>query len=177
MPINSYDLVIDKDYPPGALITPTGGTVHTRHNTTTSILYFGLGGARVTGGNYRDIKLPDASTDVLDGVFKLTDSYEVRDGYSREAATGYVGYPVDREVSIIRPGEFAQIAVWVDSATAVNDPVFWRHTATPGTTGLAGCFRSNVDTASAIAIVGARFIKTVSAPIAGQMAISWIEFT
>ncbi|GEM_PF-3545741 len=175
MPITNYDLMIDKEYLPGTLITATGGTVQTRFNNTGNILFFGLG--VVTGSGERVIALPSTANDKFEGVLMHTNTYEAREGYSKDATTGYYGYPDKREVSIIRPGEFAQVAVFVDSATAINDPVYVRYSATPGTTGLAGCFRQDDGTTTALEVTGARFIKVVAAPTAGEMAISWVEFS
>lgn len=175
MPITNYDLAITKEYSPGAIITSCGGVVHTRFNVTGSILYHGIGVVR--GADYRSIALPAADTDVFEGVVKMANTYEIRDGYTRDSATGMIGYPVDREASIVRPGDFAHLAVWVDSATAYDDPVFLRFTATEGTTGIVGAFRNDADTATALAVPSARFIKTVAAPAAGEMTISHIELT
>lgn len=175
MPITNYDLAIDREYSPGALITASGGKVHGRFNTTGGILYHGLGVVR--GSNYREVALPAADGDVFEGVVKMTITYEIRDGYTRDPITGMIGYPADREVSIIRPGDLAQIAVWVDSATAYDDPVYLRYSATAGVTGIVGCFRNDAGTATASLANGARFIKTVEAPAAGSMVISHIELT
>lgn len=172
-PITNYDFMIDKEYPAGTLITPTGGRIHTRYNTTGGILLFGLGG--VTGANFKELALPSAAGDRFEGVIVYTTTYENRVGYTQDSEGRY-GYPDKREVSIVKKGDHAQMAVWVDSATAVNDPVFLRFTATDGATGLSGCFRADADTATALEIPGARFIKTVTAPAAGNMKISHIEF-
>lgn len=174
MPITNYDLMIDKPLPAGTLITASGGNIHTRYNGTGGILFFGLG--VVTGASFKEVVLPSDATDVFEGILEYTNTYEAREGYSRDATTGLDGYPNQREVSIIRPGSFAQVAVYVDSAIALNDPVFLRYTATPGTTGLVGCFRNDADTATALEIPAARFIEGVAAPAAGEMAIAVIEF-
>lgn len=174
MPITDYNLMIDRDYSPGQLVTPTGGTIQTRFNDSNNILFFGLG--VVTGTGNREVVYPSTANDKFEGVLFYTNTYELRDGHTRDVSSGRIGYPAKREVSIIRPGNFAQIAVFVDSATAINDPVFVRHTGS-GTTGLPGCFRKDIDTDKAIQITNARFIKVVSAPTAGQMKISWIEFS
>lgn len=174
MPITDYNLMIDRDYAPGQLVTPTGGTIHTRFNNSDNILFFGLG--VVTGARNREIVVPSATGGKFEGVLFYTNTFELRNGHTRDAVSGRIGYPPKREVSIIRPGEFAQVAVFVDSATAINDPVFIRHTGS-GTTGLPGCFRKDIDTDKADAITRGRFIKAVSAPAAGKMAVSWIEFS
>lgn len=175
MPITNFNLAIEQEYSPGAIITASGGKVHTRFNVTGGILYHGIGVVR--GSNYRDIALPAATDDVFEGVVKMANTYEIRDGYTRDPATGRIGYPADREVSIVRPGDFAHIAVWVDSGTVYDDPVFLRYSATEGATGIVGCFRNDDGTTTALLVNGARFIKTVAAPAAGSMVISHIELT
>lgn len=174
MPITDYNLMIDRDYYPGTLVTASGGAIHSRFNNSNLILFFGLG--VVAGAKNREVVYPSSVNDRFDGVLFYTNTYELRDGYTRDSVSGRVGYPAKREVSIIRPGEFAQVAVFVDSATAINDPVYLRHTGS-GTTGIPGCFRKDIDTDKAIAITRGRFIKAVSAPAAGKMAVSWIEFS
>lgn len=162
-----------QDLFPGVLVTASGGTIHTKFNSSNSILYFGLG--VVSGTKPDEILLPSSASDKFEGVLFFTNTYELRDGHTRDVASGRIGYPGKREVSVIKPGNFAQVAVYVDSATAINDPVFLRHTGS-GSTGLAGCFRKDIDTDKAIAISNARFIKAVTAPAAGKMTVSWIEF-
>lgn len=174
MPITNYDLAIDKEYEPGTIITLSGGRTHTRFNVTGQILYFGLGVVR--GASYREIAIPSADGQTFEGVVKHANTYEMRDGYTRDPATGLMGYPVDREASIVRPGDFAHLAVLVDSATNYDDPVYLRFASTEGATGMAGAFRNDDDAATAMEIgVGARFIKTVAAPAAGEVVVSHIE--
>lgn len=166
--------LVERDLFPGVLVTASGGVIHTKFNASSNILYFGLG--VVSGAKQDEIVIPSSASDKFEGVLLFSNTFELRDGYTRDVTSGRIGYPPKREVSIIKPGNFAQAVVYVDSATAINDPVFLRHTGS-GTTGIPGCFRKDIDTDKAIQINNARFIKIVSAPASGTMAVSWIEFS
>ena len=116
------------------------------------------------------IVLPSTTTDKFEGVLYRSTAYEIRDGYTKDTS-GRIGYPKQSEVSLVRQGV---VAVFVDSAVDRGDPVFLRITAS-GTTGLAGCFRKDADTATAIAIPNASFLTKVTAPVAGQMKVGIID--
>ncbi len=173
MPITNYDLIIEKSHEPGELVTLDDAQIWTFTNGTDAILPFGIGVVAGTGeGATGKVIIPADANGKFEGIVYATDTFEKRSGYTLDDATGRVGYPRDREVSIVRRGV---IAVFIDSDVSRGDPVYMRHTATPGTTGIAGCFRKDADTANAIAIPNATFLKSVAAPTAGEMAIGIVE--
>lgn len=184
MPITNYDYLIDKPYLPGQIVTLDDAQIWSYANGVNGILFFGLGvvkGANPSGtaiqlpskiGATGTIVLPSAAGQKFEGITYHTNTYEIRDGYTRDVATGRLGYPIKQIVSIVRSGV---MAVWIDSAVDRGDPVYLRHTATVGVTGLAGCFRKDADTANAQLIEDASFIMPAPAPAAGQMGVGYLE--
>ncbi|NEP13701.1 MAG: hypothetical protein F6K14_26575 [Symploca sp. SIO2C1] len=174
MPVTNYDLIIEKSYEPGELVTLDDAQIWTFTNGTGVILPFGLGVVAGTGeGATGKVILPADANGKFEGITYRTNTFEKRSGYTLDDATGWVGYPKDREVSICRRA--LGIAVLIDSDVSRGSPVFLRHTATPGTTGIAGCFRKDADTANAIAIPNATFLKAAPAPVAGEMGVGILE--
>lgn len=172
MPITNYDLIIDKSYEPGEIVTLDDAQIWTFTNGTDAILPFGIGVVAGTGeGATGKVIIPADANGKFEGIVYATDTFEKRSGYTLDA-NDRVGYPAAREVSIVRSGV---IAVFIDSDVSRGSPVYMRHTATGGTTGIAGCFRKDADTANAIAINNATFLKSVAAPTAGKMAIGIVE--
>lgn len=184
MPITDYEYLIDKPYLPGQIVTLDDAQIWSYANGVNGILFFGLAtvkGANPSGtaikipskiGATGTVVLPTAAGQKFEGISYHTNTYEIRDGYTKDVATGRLGYPIKQIVSIVRSGV---MAVWIDSAVDRGDPVFFRHTATPGVTGIAGCFRKDADTATADPIVDASFIMPAPAPAAGQMGVGYLE--
>ena len=182
MPAYPDGLLIDKQYLPGMVATLDNAQIWAYISGVNAILPFGLGVVRGQTtewgalsipskvGATGTIVLPSATTDKFEGVLYRSTTYELRDGYTKDA-NGRIGYPAKREVSIVRRGV---IAVYIDSAVDRGDPVFLRITAS-GTTGLVGCFRKDADTATAIAVPNASFITKATAPTAGQMKVGIID--
>jgi hypothetical protein len=178
MPIVNYDLIIEKSYEPGEIVTLDDAQIWTFTNGTGAILPFGIGvvagtveGVTSKIGATSQVIIPADANGRFEGIVYATDTFEKRSGYTLDA-NDRVGYPANREISVVRSGV---IAVFIDSDVSRGDPVYMRHTATPGTTGIAGCFRKDADTANAIAINNATFLKSVAAPTAGEMAIGIVE--
>lgn len=71
----------------------------------------------------------------------------------------------------------SQGGIWVASEEAVSDmdPVYVRVAAGAGGS-ILGAFRNDADTASCVAVTGARFVRNASAPSAGQVTPAWVRF-
>lgn len=183
MPITNYNLAIDNPYQAGMIVTLDDAQIWTYANGTGAVLPFGLGVVKgtnspgVMNGLASDIQttativLPSASGQRFEGITYKTDTYELRNTYSRDAMAR-PGYPIGQPVSIVRRGV---VAVYIDSAVDRGDPVFLRYSATAGGTGIVGCFRNDADTSKAMAIANASFIAPASAPAAGSMGIGLLE--
>lgn len=123
-----------------------------------------------TGGGGDDpytVELPDASAKVTDGrglgVAIADVSIESADG------TGD-GYEDDASLAIMRRGR-----IWVvseDAVAAIGTPAFVRFAAGAGGSVL-GAFRTDADTATAVALPGARFMSTTS----GTNQLALLEIT
>lgn len=72
--------------------------------------------------------------------------------------TGAPGYPIDAAVNVLRKG-----TIWVKVEEAVNaeDPAFVRFATGTGT--VLGSFRKSADTATAVALPGAKFLTSAAA--------------
>jgi hypothetical protein len=184
MPITDYGLLIDKPYRPGEIITLDDAQIWSYVNGLSAILPFGLAvvrGANAPGqaiglpskiGASGTVLLPTAAGQRFEGISYHTNTYEIRDGYTRDVATGRIGYPARQVVSIVRVGV---VAVFIDSAVDRGDPVFYRHTAVAGVSGIPGCFRNAADATNTAAIPDATFIAPSPAPAAGQMGVGYLE--
>lgn len=170
MPVTDYKLIYERDYLPGQIIKLVDSRIYSYRNAESSIFYFGLGVCMGAGTD--DVVFPvDANSKFL-GICVYQDTYESRAGWSHDETLDLYGYPSDRLVSVARDGV---LAVLVDSDVSRGAPVFCRHTATPGSTGIKGCFRKDADTATAFAVPNAFFTGAVAAPAAGSMAIAAID--
>lgn len=71
----------------------------------------------------------------------------------------------------------SQGGIWVASEEAVSDmdPVYVRVAAGAGGS-ILGAFRNDADTASCVAVTGARFVRNAAAPSAGQYSPAWVRF-
>jgi hypothetical protein len=184
MAITDYNYLIDKPYLPGQVVTLDDAHIWSYVNGVNGILPFGLGvvkGANPSGvaiglpskiGATGTVVLPSTITDKFEGISYYTNTLELRDGYTRDVATGRVGYPIKQVVSIVRRGV---VAVFIDSAVNRGDPVHLRAIATPGATGIVGCFRNGADGSNSFLIPDASFIMPAPAPAAGSMGIGYLE--
>ena len=95
--------------------------------------------------------LPSATGFTFEGI-------SVQTNKPTSNATGEAQYEIGEEITVLRKG---RIWVYVETAVAVNDDVFLRHTVNGAL--LAGDFRTDADTARADQITNARFITATTA--------------
>jgi len=103
-------------------------------------------------------RLPTAAADITDG---LGLGVARADTASEGLRSGNVGHAVDASFEALAEGD-----IWVvseDIVPAIGTPAFVRHTAAAAPNNVLGAFRTDADTASAVALPGARFMRTTTA--------------
>lgn len=113
---------------------------------------FGRGVTKVIGED-NQIQLPDGTDNTFHGVSTLTQVKE------QALTTGLVEYEDKSPVNVLRKGKihvFAEEAIDPDT-----DSPFFRHTASGGNTEI-GRFRTDTDTATAVAVPNARFVTSTT---------------
>ena len=122
------------------------------YNNPVDEIKFGRAVAKVSGDD-NGVEKPDSSGAILVGV-------AVRDISVEEGSTtAENAYPATSAVGVMRRG---QVWVQVEEAVTPDDAVFVRHTANGPLTEL-GIFRTDADTANAIALTTAKFMTSAAA--------------
>lgn len=122
-----------------------------RSYSATQVLPFGRL-VSLSGTAGLEAKLPAASADVTATALGVT-------VFSHDQVNGQGGYPVDAVANVLRKGT---IYVLVEEAVNAEDPVFVRFAAGAGGTNL-GAFRKSADTATAVALPGAKYLTSAAA--------------
>jgi hypothetical protein len=154
MPITSYtDLLDGASLYEGQIANLESAIVRTGINadTTNNIIVFGR--AVVKGTGDKDLLLPVDANSVFQGIAVATDVFEKRPSYSLNSDNDF-GYPLQYVMSYLIRGV---IGVKVESNVNPTSPVFWIHTPSSGR---KGQFRADANTAKAVQITNARFLKT-----------------
>lgn len=119
---------------------------------------FGLGLAATSVAG--QCAVPTATGFIFEGI-------SVQTNKPTSNATGEALYETGEEISVLKKG---RIWVYVETAVAVNDNVFLRHTVNAAL--LAGDFRTDADTARADQIANARFVTATTAAGLAQIEIN-----
>lgn len=178
MPITTYTDIQDAGFVEGQIYSDAGSTtiLSGYNGTASTIIPAGFavcldGAGTIEGNTNYPLILPADANSVFMGIAVLPKGVEKVSGTSVDADSRF-GFPVDTEVQYMTNGI---IAVPVDDTVAINDPVFWRHTATGDER--AGMFRMDADTADAVqigALDTCRFI-TAATGTAASPAIALIK--
>jgi hypothetical protein len=115
------------------------------------VIPFGL--AVTKGTADRDVKLPTST-----GEASAMVGVAIQPGILPVTSSGDPSYPVKSPVSVMRKG---RVWVKVEEAVVAGDAAFVRFAAGTGTQ--LGAFRKSADTATAVAVTGARHLTSASA--------------
>jgi len=120
--------------------------------TAVAAIPFGRGVTKVVGED-EQVQLPDGTDNTIFGISHSTQAIE-------QTSAGVVEYADKEPVNVLRRG-----VVWVQAEEAIDpdsDSVFCRYASGGGGT-VIGRFRTDADTASAVAVTGAIFLTSTAA--------------
>lgn len=139
----------------GQILTNRGTTERIGGRTVTGLKYpFGRG---ITwNGSNKEIRPLNNATDVMIGVLIRQPLYE-----DYIDADGAYGFPPNENVIFLQKGD---IAVYVETDIAHNDPVYVRHTANGAGKDKVGVFRNDADTDNALLVPNARWLPLWDLP-------------
>lgn len=148
----SYSLTMDIAVS-GMLADMAGGPKKTEtYNNPDDEIPFGRAVAKISGDE-NGIKLPDGGGVVIVGIAVRDNQVEEGDASVENA------YDNDSAVCVLRRG---RIYVEVDQTVTPDSSVYVRHTANGGDD-QKGIFRADADTANAVLLSGAKYVKGATA--------------
>jgi len=137
MPFSNYDFVSATPLYEGQLASNSLHNIRSYTNNTNAVIPFGR--ALVQDTLQNSAKIATAISGVFLGVSLAVEVYEA----TKDSSGVYFGgFPPYREMSVLTQGD---VAVYVEQAVTVTDPVFFRHTAN-GSNQILGVFRKDADT-------------------------------
>lgn len=160
MPNTNYDFISDKVGYEGMRASNRLITTRSGYNATGAVLPYGRP-VRFTGNN-REVALPSATGQKIQGITLLSRQYE-----DAVDAQNHSGFPDKESVVFLIEGD---ILVRVEEDVTFGDPVYFRHTANGTGKDVIGRFRNDADTATCDLLAGASFYPIFDRKDSGVIA-------